>query len=95
MSTPLFAIIAIDGPDSADLRAEHRAGHLAHFGAHADKIAVAGPLGGAETGSLVIYKAADAEEALAFISADPFNLHGVWRSIQVLSFKASSGQWAA
>jgi len=94
MNETLFAIIAIDAPGSEALRAEHREGHLAHFTCHAHKIMVAGPLSGPSSGSLVIYSAANEEEARTFISGDPFHDHGVWRSIDVLQFKAGSGRWA-
>ena len=94
MTRTLFAIIALDAPATEGLRAEHREGHLAHFKAHAHKIAVAGPLSGSASGSLVIYSAADEAEARDFITGDPFHGHGVWASIQVLQFKAASGRWA-
>lgn len=94
MDTMLFAIIAYDSPDSGDARASHREGHLAHFKAHADKIAVAGPLTGAASGSLVIYRADSEETARAFIEADPFYPAGVWQRCEVMQFKAASGQWS-
>ena len=93
MSEPLFAIIARDAADTADARAKHREGHLAHFKAHADMIAVAGPLSGAGSGSLVIYRAANEDQARAFIEADPFNVAGVWDEIEIFAFRAGAGDW--
>lgn len=95
MSEGLFAIIAYDRAGSDAARAEHREGHLAHFKANADKIAVAGPMSGEASGSLVIFRAASAEEARAFIEGDPFHAAGVWERIEVAAFKAASGQWSA
>ena len=90
----LFAIIARDVAGSDDLRAKHREGHLAHFRAHADRIAVAGPLGGEVPGSLVIFEAESSEAVRAFIEGDPFYPAGVWESVEIASFKAGSGRWA-
>ena len=95
MSETLFAIIAYDNPGSDVARTEHRDGHLAHFRAHAAQIAVAGPLSGEISGSLVIYNAQTAEEARAFIEADPFHSARVWSRIEVMQFKAASGSWAS
>ncbi|WP_394728705.1 YciI family protein [Altererythrobacter sp. GH1-8] len=95
MSEILFAIIAYDNPDSDAARVEHREGHLSHFKAHAAQIAVAGPMVGEKSGSLVIYNAENAEEARAFIEADPFHAAGVWGSIEVMQFKAATGTWAS
>lgn len=93
MTKSLFAILAFDGPGSADKRAEHREGHLAHFKAHADSIMVSGPLGGVSSGSLVIYEAGSADEARAFINGDPFFVAGVWNDVRVHDFRAGAGHW--
>jgi uncharacterized protein YciI len=93
--TSYFAILAMDGPDSAGLRQQHREGHLAHFRANADKLAVAGPLTGDQAGSLVIVRAESEAEAEAFIRQDPFHHAGVWESIQIFPFRPASGVWAA
>jgi uncharacterized protein YciI len=99
MTEPLFAIIARDAPGGEALRAEHREAHLAHFRAHAGRIALGGPLfdqtiSGAALGSLVIYRAGTEAEARAFIEADPFARHGVFATIDVLAFRAASGAWS-
>lgn len=94
MRETLFAIIAYDRPGGEDARAEHRDGHLAHFKAHAERLAVAGPMSGSASGSLVIYRATDEAEARAFIEADPFHGAGVWDRIEVMQFKAASGSWS-
>jgi len=91
----LFAIVAIDAPDVAKLRETHHAEHVAHFKAHAQNLAVAGPIGGGETGSLVIYRAASEEEARTFIEGDPFFPAGVWKEIKIYDFRAASGEWSA
>lgn len=95
MSASLFAIIAYDGPGDDGARASHHDGHVAHFKAHKDKIAVSGPLSGPLSGSLVIYKAETLEEARTFIESDPFFPAGVWERVEVTNFKASMGDWVA
>ncbi|MEO1019805.1 MAG: YciI family protein [Pseudomonadota bacterium] len=94
MDGALFAIIAYDKSGSQQARIEHRDGHLAHFNAHADRIAVAGPMSGSQSGSLVVYCADSEDEARYFIEMDPFFSAGVWARIEVMSFKAASGVWA-
>jgi uncharacterized protein YciI len=93
--TKLFAILAMDARNVAALREEHHAEHVAHFKAHAQNLAVAGPIGGEETGSLVIYRAATEEEARTFIEGDPFFPAGVWKEIKIYDFRAASGEWSA
>ena len=94
MGGMLFAIIAYDNPASDEARARYREGHIAHFNAHADQIAVAGPMSGATSGSLVIFRADTESEARSFIEADPFYPAGVWARIEVMQFKAASGAWS-
>ena len=93
MSENLYVIIAWDRDGSETARAEHREGHLAHFKSNAENIAVAGPLSGAASGSLVIYRADNAADARAFIEADPFHSAEVWEKIDVLDFRAGAGEW--
>lgn len=95
MTGQLFVIIATDGPGTDALRAQHRDGHLAHFRANADRIAVAGPMGGERSGSLVVLMAASEAEAREFITGDPFHAAGIWTDIDIRPFKASTGRWAA
>lgn len=94
MTDGLFAIIAYDRPGSDELRVEHRDGHIAHFRAHAGKIAVAGPMSGGISGSLVIFRAESESEARAFIQGDPFWAAGVWDRIEIAIFKAGTGGFA-
>lgn len=95
--TTLFTIIARDAEGSEDLRQVHHQKHLQHFRNHRTQIAVAGPFfsdDGSSAGSLVILKASSSEEAENFIKGDPFHGAGVWQDIEILPFKAASGEWA-
>ena len=90
--TTLYAIITRDAPGSDGARAAHKDGHIAHFRAHKDKIALSGPLtteAGQSGGSLVVFAADSVGEARAFIEADPYYPAGVWREVIVEAFKAS------
>lgn len=89
----LFAIVAVDGPDAARLRQEHRDAHLAHFHAHAERLALAGPLDGNRSGSLALIEVDTQAEAEAFIKADPFYAANVWERVEIFAFKPSSGRW--
>lgn len=95
--TALFTIITRDAEGSENLRQEYHQQHLQHFRNHHAQIAVAGPLfsdDGSSAGSLVILKATSSEEAEDFIKGDPFHSAGVWQDIEILPFKAASGEWA-
>lgn len=88
-------ILAIDAPGKAELREKHRHGHVSHFKAHADRIALAGPFTGDRAGSLVIFRCETVGEAQAFIRADPFYDAGVWGRIEIEPFRASIVNLAA
>lgn len=86
---PWFAIHCIDKPDSADLRAETRAAHLAHVNAFKDQILVAGPLlrpDGRAMGSLLIMEFEDKDAAVAFANADPYHLAGLFESRSITNW---------
>lgn len=92
----LYAIYALDVPDSAAKRAEHRPAHLERVKAlHAQgRIALVGPLpkidapsleGGA-AGSLIVAEFDNLEAARAWIDADVFVKNGVYASVDVRPF---------
>ena len=86
---PWFAIHCIDKPDSADLRAETRAAHLAHVNDFKQQILVAGPLlrpDGRAMGSLLIMEFDDRDAAIAFANADPYHLAGLFESRSVTNW---------
>lgn len=88
---PLFAVRCIDAEGSAPLRQQHLAAHLAHVEANMARYRIAGPL--SPTGSLLVIEAADADDARAFIMADPYGLAGVWRDVIIEGFMAAAGTW--
>lgn len=88
----LYTLVLKDNPSAAEARDRHRDGHLAHFKANKSKIALSGPLkddDGNAIGSLIIYEASGADEALSFIKADPFYDADVWNDVTIGAFKPS------
>lgn len=96
---PLFALVGRDGPGAPALRAAHRPAHLAHLRplAAAGRIRFAGPLldaAGAPCGSLVVFEADDLAAARSLAARDPYVVHGVFGSHEVLGTKDVSGELA-
>jgi uncharacterized protein len=87
----MYAIVCFDRADSAKLRDQHRAAHLAFLKTHAGKIVFGGPLkhapDGPSTGALIVVDCATREEAEALIAGDPFQRGGVYESVAVRAFK--------
>jgi uncharacterized protein len=91
-----FAIIAWDGPNSAELRAAANADHFAHIETIMDKIAIAGPLKddeGQNIGSMLVLKAESVDEAEAIMKSDPYFKAGVWARWDVRAFLPAAGNW--
>jgi len=88
----LYSIVLTDAPNSDAARKAHHDGHISHFKAHKDQLALAGPLMGdddASVGSLVVIDCDSEAAARAFIEADPFFDAGVWENIFIAKLKAS------
>lgn len=88
----LYCITLQDAGGSDVARKEHHEGHMSHFKAHRDQLALAGPLSnddGVSIGSLVVIDCESEEAARAFIQRDPFYDAGVWKEVFVAKLKAS------
>lgn len=89
---PWFAMIARDRPDGLDARKQHRPAHLEHM-ARLDaegRLRYGGPLlteQGEMGGSLVILEAESLEAAKNAYSEDPYVVHGVFESYDVIETK--------
>jgi hypothetical protein len=93
---PLFALIGRDGPLGLERRALHRTAHLAKLAplAAAGRVRFVGPLlgeGGAPCGSLVVFEAADLAAARTIAASDPYVVHGVFASHEVIETRDASG----
>lgn len=86
-----FAIVCLDKPQSADLRARNRPAHLEHLESRRAQILAAGPLlsddGQTPVGSLLVMEFADLEAARAFAAEDPYNQAGLFRSVTICPWR--------
>ncbi len=94
----LYAILGRDIPNSLDQRLAVRPAHLERLQTlqAEGRLLLAGPLPAIDspdpgpagfTGSLVVAEFASLEEARAWAEADPYSIHGVFASVEVLPFK--------
>lgn len=93
--SPLFLILCRDGPGAATARAENLDGHLRHVEVNWRRYALAGPLRqpGSQPliGSYFLVRAADATDARALMSGDPYVSSGMYATMEVLEATASIG----
>ena len=91
----LFAIHCLDKPGHSHLRQELLDVHRAHFQTAGDAVRAAGPMftddGETQCGSLIVYEAADANAARAFIEADPYARGGLFEHVTVRRWAWMSG----
>ncbi len=86
---PLYAMIAHDMPENAELRKQHHDAHVAHVTALQDagRIAIAGPLRTEENdrsiGAIIIFEAESLTDAQAVVDADPYVSQGVFADVVV------------
>lgn len=82
-----YAIVCLDKPGQAALRAETRPAHLEHLKGEEARVIYAGPLlddaGATPLGSLLIMAFEDLYAARAFAAADPYNKVGLFESVTV------------
>ena len=89
---PWFAMIAKDRPDGLEFRKQHRPAHLEHM-ARLDaegRLRYGGPLlneEGQMGGSLVILEADDLDDAKNTYAEDPYVVHGVFETLDVIETK--------
>ena len=83
---PMFAISAMDKPDSFDTRTRTRPDHLAYWEENTQSMVLAGPYldgDGRAIGSLMIVAAPDGAAAKALADNDPYALAGVFASVDI------------
>lgn len=86
---PFFVLIGVDGPNGAALRPTVRPKHLAHLEpfSKAGRVLFGGPMfeddGRTPRGSVVVFEAADLEEARAIAARDPYVVEGVFGQYEV------------
>ncbi len=86
-------MIAHDGPDGATLRNQHRERHLAHVEKldRAGRIVMAGPIrddaNECSIGAVIVFEAADLQDARDLVDSDPYVAGGVFESVTVRPFR--------
>jgi uncharacterized protein len=90
---PLFAVHAIDRPNTLQLRLDNYADHRAFVEDQESQgitVILSGPLqsddGELMTGSLFVLEASDRAAIDAFVANDPFTLQGVWDEVRISRF---------
>ena len=94
----LYAIIAVDHPDSLQARLQARPDHLARLESllNAGRLVLAGPHPAIDspdpgaagfTGSLIVAEFPDLAAAEDWAAADPYRQAGVYREVSVKPFK--------
>jgi uncharacterized protein len=89
-----FAAYCRDDSDTAALRQQHLAAHLAHVERVMGQIMLAGPLKdeeGSVVGSLIVVAAGTAEEARLLIEQDPYHQAGIWKDVRIERFLPVAG----
>ena len=85
----LFALLCRDKDDRFELRKQTRPAHLDFLAAQ--QVCFAGPMlsddESTPIGSIVVIECSDLEQAKAIAAADPYNLAGLFRSVDVHPFK--------
>lgn len=85
----LFALLCRDKDDGFELRKQTRHAHLEFLATQ--QVRFAGPMlsddESTPIGSIVVIECSDLEQAKAIAAADPYNLAGLFRSVDVHPFK--------
>jgi hypothetical protein len=92
-----FAIIALDKPGGAAIRAETRERHRAYLRApnrHGVTVRLGGPTlagDGAMNGTLLVIEADDGASVDAFLKEDPYMLAGLFSGVEIRPWQWSLG----
>lgn len=96
---PLFAVHAIDRPDTLQLRLDYYAAHRAFVEDQETQgitVIASGPLqsddGEIMTGSLFVLEACSRAAIDAFVANDPFTVQGIWGEVRINRFHPRKGK---
>jgi len=91
----LFVAIAMDKPDSIQLRLDTRPAHLAYLAKIGATLRLAGPFLGADNqtaiGSLMVYDCADEAAAREVVDNDPFSKAMLFKSVEIKPWRQGAG----
>lgn len=82
----LFALVALDAPNSVERRMAIRPEHLKHLESLGDKLVLAGPFLDDKdqgVGSIVVIEAASLDEARAMFARDPFMRENLFDQVTI------------
>jgi uncharacterized protein len=86
-----FAIMALDKPGAAAVRADNRPAHLEHLERSAGRLLAGGAVladdGATPVGSLIVFDSEDRAEVDAFLAADPFTKAGLFASVAIYPWR--------
>lgn len=92
----LFAIHALDKPDSLELRLANRPRHLDWVRAAGDRVRVAGPLfaedGETFAGSMLIVEGESLKAVRAWAASDPYAMAGLFARVEIHPFRWLIGE---
>jgi uncharacterized protein YciI len=86
----LYALICTDKPDAGELRQMVRPEHVAYLNGLGPQLKAAGPFtdeDGKPTGTLAIVEAEDRQAAGKIADNDPYAKAGLFRSVEIRSWK--------
>ncbi|MCG5078167.1 YciI family protein [Paraburkholderia tagetis] len=90
-----IVVYCLDHPDVIALRRTHFAAHKARLETSPLHTVIAGPLtepDGTIVGSFFLYDAHDIETVRAFVLEDPFNIAGIWKTVDIRCFEKRAGR---
>ena len=86
-----FAILCLDKPNAASVRAANRPAHLEYLKGFTKNVVVAGPLltedGAGMIGSLLMMEFAGRAEAERFAENDPYRKAGLFQSVTITPWR--------
>ncbi|MBI5169026.1 MAG: hypothetical protein HZA61_06035 [Candidatus Eisenbacteria bacterium] len=95
----LFMVRFTDRPDRLDVRQAHLAGHMAWLGEHADAIRIGGPLRESPdanpVGAMWLVEAGSKAAVEEMLASDPFWVHGLRASVEILEWRKAVPQGPA
>ena len=91
-----FALFYEYGPNALAERAPHRAAHLTHIAAYAERgdVVLGGAFADPVDGALIIFKSDSAAVADAFAHSDPYVVNNVAKSWRVREWTTVAGEGA-
>ena len=88
----IFALVALDQPNSVSRRVELRPEHLKYLESLGEKLLLAGPFlndKGEGVGTISLLEAETLDEARQVFGRDPFAIHGLFDQVTIKPWRAT------